>query len=257
MMKKLVIFSGAGMSQESGLPTFRGKDGLWESMDVEKVADWKAWYCGRRPDCRERRQAVLDFINPIRRRILECRPNEAHLIAARLEEKYEVTVITQNGDDFHQRAGSTRVIHLHGEALKNASTLRPYIPLDIDPSDPDIRIGDKAPDGSQIRPYVIFFNENLQYGIWKEAVKAVREADMMVIVGCSLLVFPAARMIEELREEASLVVIDPYECPLSTTRPHRHIKLPATRGMKIIENELLENYNEHEETGHTETKKTV
>lgn len=142
MMKKLVIFSGAGMSQESGLPTFRGKDGLWESMDVEKVADRKAWYCGRRPDCRKRRQAVLDFINPIHRRILECRPNEAHLIAARLEEKYEVTVITQNGDDFHQRAGSTRVIHLHGEALKNASTLRPYIPLDIDPSDPDIRIGD-------------------------------------------------------------------------------------------------------------------
>ena len=251
-MDKLVIFSGAGMSQESGLPTFRGKDGLWESMDVEKVADRKAWYCGRRPDCRERRQAVLDFINPIRRRILECRPNEAHLIAARLEEKYEVTVITQNGDDFHQRAGSTRVIHLHGEALKNASTLRPYIPLDIDPSDPDIRIGDKAPDGSQIRPYVIFFNENLQYGIWKEAVKAVREADMMVIVGCSLLVFPAARMIEELREEASLVVIDPYECPLSAARPHRHIRLPATKGMKIIENELLEN-DDNEETGHTET----
>ena len=121
------------------------------------------------------------------------------------------------------------MIHLHGEALKNSSTLRPYIPLDIDPSDPDIRIGDKAPDGSQIRPYVIFFNENLQCGIWKEAVKAVREADMMVIV----------------------------ECPLSAAHPHRHIRLPATRGMKIIENELLENYNEHEETGHTETKKTV
>ena len=179
------------------------------------------------------------------------------MIAARLEEKYKVTVITQNGDDFHQRAGSTRVIHLHGEALKNASTLRPYIPLDIDPSDPDIRIGDKAPDGSQIRPYVIFFNENLQYGIWKQAVKAVREADMMVIVGCSLLVFPAARMIEELREEASLVVIDPYECPLSAARPHRHIRLPATIGMKIIENELLENYNDHEEAGNTETQKTV
>lgn len=238
-MKKLVIFSGAGMSQESGLPTFRGQDGLWETMDIDSVADWKAWYCGRRPDCKKRRQAVLDFINPIRRMILECSPNEAHYIAARLEEKYEVTVITQNGDDFHQRAGSTKVIHLHGEALKNASTLKPYIPLDIDPSDPDIRIGDKAPDGSQIRPYVIFFNENIQYSIWKEAVKAIREADMMVIVGCSLLVHPAADMIEELRNEAALVVIDPCESPLPVGRPHTHLRLPATKGMKVIENELL------------------
>ena len=257
MMKKLVIFSGAGMSQESGLPTFRGKDGLWESMDVEKVADRKAWYCGRRPDCRERRQAVLDFINPIRRRILECSPNEAHLIAARLEEKYKVTVITQNGDDFHQRAGSTKVIHLHGEALKNASTLRPYIPIEIDPANPDIKLGDKAPDGSQIRPYVVFFNENLQYGIWKEAVKAIREADLMVIVGCSLLVFPAAKLIEELREDAMLVVIDPCESPLPIKHRHSHLRLPATKGMKIIENALLKNDKDHEETGNTETQKTV
>ena len=113
-MKKLVIFSGAGISQESGLPTFRGEGGIWEDIDAEKVADWKAWYCGRRSDCRERRQAVLDFFNPIRRRILECEPNEAHRIIASLEEKYEVTVITQNGDDYHERAGSTNVIHLHG-----------------------------------------------------------------------------------------------------------------------------------------------
>ena len=256
-MDKLVIFSGAGMSQESGMPTFRGQDGLWETMDIERVADWKAWYCGRRPDCKERRQSVLDFINPIRRRILECSPNEAHLIAARLEEKYKVTVITQNGDDFHQRAGSTKVIHLHGEALKNASTMRPYIPIDIDPANPDIKLGDKAPDGSQIRPYIIFFNENLQYGIWKEAIKAIREADLMVIVGCSLLVFPAAKLIEELREDAMLVVIDPCESPLPIKHRHSHLRLPATKGMKIIENALLRNDKDHEETGHTETKKTV
>lgn len=239
MKKKIVIFSGAGMSQESGLPTFRGEDGIWESINPEKVADYKAWYCGRRPDCKERRQAVLDFINPIRRQILSLSPNEAHYVTARLEKGFDVTVITQNGDDFHQRAGSTKVIHLHGEALKNASTLHPYIPLEIDPENPEIRIGDKAPDGSQIRPYVIFFNENLQYDIWKSAVQAIREADMMVIVGCSLKVSPAAEMVEELSEEASLVVIDPAEPPFPIKRTYAHLKLIASKGMKIVEETLL------------------
>ena len=234
-MKKLVIFSGAGISQESGLPTFRGEGGIWEDIDAEKVADWKAWYCGRRSDCRERRQAVLDFFNPIRRRILECEPNEAHRIIASLEEKYEVTVITQNGDDYHERAGSTNVIHLHGEALKNTSTLCPYIPLPIDPEDPDIHIGDKAPDGSQLRPYVIFFNENLQSEVLKAAVNAIREADIMVVIGCSLKVFPAARMIEDLREEAILVVIDPSKPSLPPRHLYAHLQLKATEGMKILE----------------------
>ena len=240
MKKKIVIFSGAGMSQESGLPTFRGVGGIWDSIDQEKVADYKAWYCGRRSDCKERRQAVLDFINPIRRQILSLSPNEAHYIAARLEKDFDVTVITQNGDDFHQRAGSTRVIHLHGEALKNTSTLHPYIPIDIDPEDPDIRIGDKAPDGSQIRPYVIFFNEDLQYDIWKSAVQAIREADMMIIVGCSLKVSPAAEMVEELREEAPLVVIDPADPPFPIKRTYSHLKLAASKGMKVMEETLIQ-----------------
>lgn len=240
MKKKIVIFSGAGMSQESGLPTFRGDGGIWESINPEKVADYKAWYCGRRSDCKQRRQLVLDFFNPIRRRILECGPNEAHRIIASLEEYYDVTVITQNGDDFHQRSGSTKVIHLHGEALKNASTLRPYIPLPIDPQNPDIHIGDRAPDGSQIRPYVIFFNENLHSGVLKAAVTAIREADIMVVVGCSLKVFPAARMIEYLHEEATLVVIDPCEPTLSHKHPYCYLQMKATEGMKIIEQVLKE-----------------
>ena len=239
MKKKIVIFSGAGMSQESGLPTFRGDGGIWESINPEKVADYKAWYCSRRSDCKERRQAVLDFINPIRRQILSLSPNEAHYVTARLEKDFDVTVITQNGDDFHQRAGSSKVIHLHGEALKNASTLHPYIPIAIDPENPDIRIGDKAPDGSQIRPYVIFFNENLQYDIWKSAVQAIREADMMIIVGCSLKVSPAAEMVEELSEEASLVVIDSAEPPFPIKRTYAHLKLIASKGMKIVEETLL------------------
>ena len=239
-MKKLVIFSGAGISQESGLPTFRGDGGIWEEIDAEKVADYKAWYCGRRSDCKERRQVVLDFFNPIRRRILECEPNEAHRIIASLEEYYEVTVVTQNGDDYHERAGSTKVIHLHGEALKNTSTLRPYIPLAIDPENPDIHIGDKAPDGSQIRPYVIFFNENLHSGVLKAAVTAIREADIMVIIGCSLKVFPAARIIEDLREDAKLVVINPCKPDELTSHPYCYLQMKATEGMKIIEEILKE-----------------
>lgn len=239
-MKKLVIFSGAGISQESGLPTFRGDGGIWESIDAEKVADHRSWYCGRRSDCKERRQAVLDFFNPIRRMILGCEPNEAHYAAARMEEKYEVTVITQNGDDFHERAGSTKVIHLHGEALKNTSTLNPYIPLEIDPNNPDIKIGDKAPDGSQIRPYVIFFNEDLDHKLWKEAANAIKNADIMVIVGCSLKVFPAAGMLEYLRESAILVTIDPERPSLPSRHLYAHVSLKATEGMKILEQILKE-----------------
>lgn len=240
MKKKIVIFSGAGMSQESGLPTFRGEGGIWESIDPEMVADYKAWYCGRRPDCKQRRQLVLDFFNPIRRRILESKPNKAHRIIASLEKYYDVAVITQNGDDFHERAGSTNVIHLHGEALKNASTLRPYIPLPIDPDNPDINIGDKAADGSQVRPYVIFFNENLHSGVLRDAVTAIREAHIMIIIGCSMHVFPAAGMIENLREEATLEVIDPCKPAFSHKHPYCYLQMKATDGMKIIEQVLKE-----------------
>lgn len=235
MKRKIVVFTGAGVSQESGLPTFRGEGGIWDAIDAEKVADYRSWYCGRRSDSEVRRRAVLDFFNPIRRMILDGEPNEAHRLIAGLESTYEVTVITQNGDDFHERAGSTRVIHLHGEALKNASTLRPHIPIDIDPVNPDIKIGDKAPDGSQIRPYVIFFNENLNYEVYKSAVTAVREADIMVVIGCSLKVFPAASMIEELSEKTTLVVIDPNKPTISSKYLYAHMPLKATEGMRILD----------------------
>ena len=239
-MKKIVVFTGAGVSQESGLPTFRGEGGIWDTFDADTVADWNSWYCSRLPDCKEKRQTVLDFFNPIRRKILECEPNQAHHIIADLEKYHDVTVITQNGDDFHERAGSTNVIHLHGEALKNTSTLRPNKAFPIDPDNPDIHIGNKAPDGSQIRPYVIFFNENLNYGLWKAAMKAIKEADMMIIVGCSLKVFPAARLIEDLRENASLVVVDPADAPFPIKHVYSHLQLPATRGMQILGGILTE-----------------
>ncbi len=210
-MTKMVFFTGAGMSAESGLPTFRGNEGIWNEIDAKAVASKSAWYCGRYKDASERRQRVLDFVNPIRRMIIDSKPNKGHEIISFFEKIAEVTVITQNGDDFHERAGSKNVLHLHGEALKNCSTLHPYEPLDIDRDNPDIHIGDKAPDGSQLRPYVIFFDEELDKTIWKKAVNATKEADYFVVVGSSLKVFPAVDLLKMIKSSCCLVIIDPIE----------------------------------------------
>lgn len=235
-MLKVVFYTGAGMSRESGLPTFRGDGGLWDTLDVEAVADRGSWYCGKRSDCNERRQRMLDFFNPIRRIILESEPNKGHLIIAELEDTFDITVITQNGDDLHERAGSSNVIHLHGEALKNASTLHPYESYDIDRNNPDIHIGDKAPDGSQIRPYVIFFNEDIERRLWKASVKATMEADVFVVIGSTMLVYPAAKLLKMLPPHCKLYVIDPAEVTLpdGTDREYFHLKSSAGTGLQQL-----------------------
>lgn len=235
-MKKIVFFTGAGMSKESGLPTFRGEGGVWNEIEAENVASARSWYCGRRKDCNEKRQAMLDFFNPLRRSILGHEPNEGHRIIAELERDFDVTVITQNGDDYHTRAGSTNVIYLHGEALKNSSSANPYIPLPIDLDNPDIHIGDKAPDGSQIRPFVIYFDENIDRTLWQRAVKATKEADYFVVVGSTMLVFPAADLIQKISQECLLYVIDPGEVqfPNSVNHEYSHIKLKATDGLNQL-----------------------
>lgn len=239
-MRKVVFYTGAGMSRESGLPTFRGQGGLWDTLDVEAVADRKSWYCGRRSDCNERRQRVLDFFNPIRRLILDSEPNEGHRIIAGLEGEFDVTIVTQNGDDFHERAGSTRVIHLHGEALKNASTLHPCVSFDIDPNNPDICIGDKAPDGSQVRPYVVFFNEDVEQRLWNASVEATRQADVFVVVGSSMLVYPAAELLKMIPPECGLYIIDPAEValPEGCERTYIHIQNGASDGLEQLKTEL-------------------
>lgn len=239
----IVFYTGAGMSAESGLPVFRGEGGLWESLDVEAVADRKAWYCGR---CRDRdriRQAVLDFINSIRRQVLEHAPSEGHREIAGLEDRFDVTVITQNGDDYHERAGSTDVIHLHGEALKNCSTVHPYEPIEIDPEHPDIHIGDKAPDGSQLRPFVIFFNEYIDRRLWKKAVEAVGHADALVVVGSSMLVYPAASLPGRLRRGCPVYVVDPGEVslPEDFSGEYVHIRKGASEGLRILSG-MLDDY---------------
>lgn len=235
-MLKLVFYTGAGMSRESGLPTFRGEDGLWDTLNVEAIADRKSWYCGRRSDCNERRQRMLDFFNPMRRMILEKEPNVGHCIIAELEDEFEVVIITQNGDDFHERAGSANVIHLHGEALKNASTLHPYESYEIDRDNPDIRIGDKAPDGSQIRPYVIYFNEEIEQRLWKASVEATKQADVFIVVGSTMLVYPAAELLKLISPKCDLYIIDPsmVTLPEGCAGEYIHIQSEASRGLEQL-----------------------
>lgn len=225
--KKIVFFTGAGMSRESGLPTFRGEGGVWNEIDYEKVATLKSWYGRQRKDVRERRQAMLDFFNPLRRAILEHEPNDGHRIISALENDFDVTVITQNGDDYHTRAGSTNVIYLHGEALKNASSANPSLSYPIDRDKPDIHLGDKAPDGSQLRPYVIYFDEDIDCGLWREAVRATKEADWFVVVGSTMLVYPAASLLTAIRNSCHMVVIDPEKISLPEECHHGFTYIPA------------------------------
>lgn len=240
--KKIVFFTGAGMSRESGLPTFRGEGGIWNEIDYERVATLKAWYGRQRKDVKERRQAMLDFFNPIRRAILEHEPNDGHRIIAGLERDFDVTVITQNGDDYHTRAGSSDVIYLHGEALKNASSANPSLSYPIDEANPDIHLGDKAPDGSQLRPYVIYFDEDIDSALWRKAMKATKEADWFVVVGSTMLVYPAAALLAAVPDSCRLVVIDPQEVALPEGCSHTFTYLPegASAGLRTFREMLAE-----------------
>ncbi len=225
-MMKIVFFTGADMSEESGLPIFRGDGGVWNDIDYDKVATRKSWNGRRRGDVVDRRQAMLDFFNPLRRMILRHDPNVGHYIIADLENGCEVTVITQNGDDYHTRAGSSSVIYLHGEALKNASSANPYLSFPIDRDNPDIHIGDKAPDGSQIRPFVIYFDEDIDKKLWHQAAAAVKEADWLVVVGSSMKVYPAASLLGYVRDDCHVVVIDPDDIGLPEECYHGFIHIP-------------------------------
>lgn len=240
MGKRIVFFTGAGMSRESGLPTFRGDGGVWNEIDYDKVATRKSWNARGRGDVRERRQAMLDFFNPLRRMILEHAPNEGHRIIAGLEKDYDVTVITQNGDDYHTRAGSADVIYLHGEALRNASSANPALSYPIDRDNPDIHLGDKAPDGSQIRPFIIYFDEDVDRVLWRRAVAATREADWFVVVGSTMLVYPAASLLEAVRTDCRIVVIDPAEVrlPEECRRDFIHIPEKASAGLRTFRDML-------------------
>ena len=233
MKKKIVVLTGAGVSAESGVSTFRDSNGLWEQHKVEDVASIQGWY--RNP------QLVLDFYNERRLQLGTVKPNSAHYALAELEKEWDVTVITQNVDNLHERAGSTRVFHLHGELTK----VRPEnccndsddyseetvfdIGYDV------INLGDLAPNGAQLRPHIVWFGEAVPY--INPAIDHVENADVLLIVGTSLQVYPAAGLYAYAKADTPIYIIDPADVPVRDGRL-THIKDVATKGMETFKNIL-------------------
>jgi NAD-dependent deacetylase len=225
--KKLVILTGAGISAESGLRTFRDSDGLWEGYEVTEVATPRGW--------RKNPQLVLNFYNERRKNVADAKPNAAHYGLAELEKDFDVTIITQNIDDLHERAGSTNVLHLHGEIFKMRSEWDETLISEIRG---DIKLGDKAEDGAQLRPYIVWFEEPVPK--IEEAVPIVYAADIFVVVGTSLVVYPAAGLINYVALETPKYIVDkkiPYTSPMKNLVL---IEKPATEGVKELI-ELLRN----------------
>ena len=201
MKKKLVVLTGAGMSAESGISTFRDANGLWENYRVEDVATPEGF--ARNPEL------VLDFYNQRRRELLKTEPNAGHYGLAALEKEFDVRIITQNIDNLHERAGSTHVIHLHGELMKSCSVKDLETTYPIDPAHPDIHVGDKAPDGSQLRPFIVWFGEPVP--MIEPAIREVEGCDIFVVIGTSLNVYPAAGLLNYVRRGQPIYLIDPKE----------------------------------------------
>lgn len=229
-MKKLVFLTGAGMSAESGISTFRDSNGLWEQYPVEAVASIEGYY--RDPEL------VLNFYNDRRRQLPTVQPCEGHKLVASLEDKYDVTVVTQNVDNLHERAGSHNVIHLHGELMKATSTSSPNNPNCIVTlaDGQDIKIGDKAKDGSQLRPFIVWFGESVP--MIEPAIYRVNEADILVVIGTSLNVYPAAGLLNYAKKGCKIYLIDPKDVNYDARLGVTHIMKGASEGMK----ELVENY---------------
>ena len=194
---RLVVLSGAGMSAESGIATFRGSDGLWEGHRVEEVASPEGFQANP--------ELVLEFYNQRRRQIVAARPNEGHFALARLESRFEVQIVTQNVDDLHERAGSTNVLHLHGEIRKARSTQDPKVVLDVEGT--ELNWGDVGPDGAQLRPHIVWFGESVP--LIDKAMEVVESADVLVVVGTSLQVYPAAGLVGYAPQSSPIHVVDP------------------------------------------------
>lgn len=227
--KKLIILTGAGISAESGLRTFRDSDGLWEGYQVTDVATPRAW--------RKNPQLVLDFYNERRRDVANAKPNAAHIVLAELEKSFDITIITQNIDDLHERAGSTNVLHLHGEIFKMRSEWDETLVSEIRG---DIKLGDMATDGAQLRPHIVWFEEPVPK--IEEAISVVFTADIFVVVGTSLIVYPAAGLINYVAAETPKFIVDkkiPYTSPMKNLKI---IEKPATEGMKDLANLLVKQF---------------
>lgn len=228
----IVFLTGAGISVESGLSTFRGNDGMWNNKDWRCYASTEGLY--------NEPQNFLDFYNNRRQKLSEVEPNQAHLLIAGLEKEHLITVITQNVDNLHERAGSTRVIHLHGELSKVCSSANRLDPNYIRefPLTVPIRLGDDAGDGSQMRPFVVLFGEYVS-GM-EVAQDIVSQADIFVVVGTSLSVYPAAGLIRYAHKEIPRLIIDPNEFEVCDVLGFEHIQASASEGMRL----LLERFND-------------
>ncbi|MFC4740837.1 NAD-dependent deacylase [Flavobacterium ponti] len=225
-MKKIVVLTGAGVSAESGIKTFRDADGLWEGHDIMEVASPVGY--------QNNPELVLDFYNKRRKQLFEVQPNLAHTILAEMETDFDVTIITQNVDDLHERAGSTKVIHLHGELLKarNEQDINSIIEWSK-----DILLGDLDSNNIQLRPHIVWFGEEVPE--MDRAMETIEEADYLLVIGTSLQVYPAAGLINYVNEDVLVYYIDPKPATIyDLDNPLKVIPLSATEGMKIVREEF-------------------
>jgi len=229
MKKKILIFTGAGVSAESGVKTFRDADGLWYNHKIEDVASPEGW--------RRDKETVLEFYNQRRRQLKEVEPNDGHRVIAELEKSFDVTLVTQNVDNLHERAGSTNVIHLHGELTKVRSTLNPNFIYDWED---DLNLGDKCERGSQLRPHIVWFGEMLDPRNIAEAEKAANDCDFCIIVGTSMKVAPANQIPFLTKEGCFIYYVDPSDIGFYVPeyRNFRHIQDLASVGMQKVKDEL-------------------
>lgn len=224
-MKKLVVLSGAGISQESGLKTFRDMGGLWENYDINEVATPEAW---------ERdSNLVLRFYNERRKQLLQAEPNAGHIGISELENWFDVEIVTQNVDNLHERAGSTKVLHLHGELMKARSTIDPFLVYELDHWALDM--GDECEKGSQLRPHIVWFGEGVPE--IPKAIKIVEQADVLLVVGTSMAVYPAASLVNYIKPGTPLFVVDPNR-PEVFQENVTYIEKKAGEGIELLKQKL-------------------
>ncbi len=229
-MKKLVVLTGAGISAESGIKTFRDSDGLWENHDVMEVASIEGWH--------KNKELVLDFYNQRRIQAMAAEPNEGHKALARLENYFDVHIITQNVDNLHEKAGSSKVIHLHGELSKVRSILDENLVYEW--GDKPVKLGDKCNKGGQLRPHIVWFGEAVP--MMETAARLTLQADIFMVVGTSLNVYPAAGLLDYVGDDIPKYIIDP-NMPRVRSSPHLHlIEAVGSVGVPRVSDELIEKY---------------
>lgn len=227
MKKKIVVLTGAGISAESGISTYRDAGGLWENFDYSQVATPEGW--------RKDQELVLRFYNDRRRQFLSCSPNPGHTALVALESAYDVQIITQNIDDLHEQAGSSQVLHLHGEIDKARSTLDPSLVYELNRK--DLNPGDKCEKGSQLRPHIVWFGEDVP--MLPVAARMCTEADILIIIGTSMVVYPANTLVEYAPKEAKIWFIDPREPGQAFSRKVIHLVQKGSKAVPQLVEQLL------------------